>query len=219
MIRIVIVVFTLCCTVLHTSGQTLIPFEFISEEENRFLKENDSVRFYVSLGDTSNVVCLNEEASYYKLLDKNRKVIAEGSYVTEGDKFLQTGKWVERYSNGKLKNTGYYLRDKPSGTWQEYYENGKLKTIANYTIIGSSHGSSSYCLSGSWQEFYQDGKLKVNGYYSANETKVKDTLIVEDPITEQKVSKVTTRAVYTPARSGTWEYYSESGELDKKEEF
>ncbi|MCW3123809.1 MAG: hypothetical protein JWQ38_3301, partial [Flavipsychrobacter sp.] len=68
----------LCLTTIHATAQALIPFEFISEEENRFIKENDSCRFYAAIGD-SNIVSLNEEGFYYKLLDKAQKVLAEGA--------------------------------------------------------------------------------------------------------------------------------------------
>ncbi|MCW3121978.1 MAG: repeat protein, partial [Flavipsychrobacter sp.] len=109
-------------------------------------------------------------------------------------------------------------RNKPTGTWQEFYSNGKPKTIANYTIVLTEKGTTSFCLTGTWEEFYSNGKLKVSGHYSAAETKVKDTLTVEDPITEQKVLKVSTRTQYGSVKSGVWEYYSENGELEKKEE-
>lgn len=211
----------LLCIVVAAKGnaQTLIPFEFISEEENRFIKENDSCKFYASSGDSSDVVSLNEEANYYKLLNKAKKVIAEGSYIAEGEKYLQTGKWIERYDNGKPKITGCYRRNKPIGTWQEFHPSGKVKIIANYALIINERGSTTYCLSGSWQEYYPDGKLKVNGYYSSTEMKAADTITVDDPITDQKVMKISARSEYNPVKVGTWEYYTETGELDKTEEF
>src|SRR4051812_38832184 len=106
----------LLCMVLFSikgSGQTLIPFEFISEEENHLISENDSVKFYVSAGDSSQIVCLNEEGLSYKLMNKAKVVLAEGSFIIEGEKYLQTGKWIERYDNGKTKVTGCYRRNKP----------------------------------------------------------------------------------------------------------
>ena len=219
MSRIIIFLFCVVLTAARAQGQTLIPFEFTSEEDNRFVKENDSCRCYVSSGDSSMTVCLNEENLFYKLVNHAQKTVAEGSYILEGEKYLQTGKWIEKYDNGRPKIVGCYRRNKPIGTWQEFYANGKVKTIYNYTIMVNEKGSTSFCLSGTWQEFYPDGKVKVNGYYLASETKVTDTLIVEDPITEQKVMKLTARTECKPVKTGTWEYYNENGELDKKDEF
>jgi antitoxin component YwqK of YwqJK toxin-antitoxin module len=203
----------------YAGAQLLIPFEFYSEEENRFLKETDSFKCYVSGGDTTQTVCLNEDAGYYKLLNKGQKVLAEGSYIVEGEKYLQTGKWRELFDNGNMKITGAYQRNKPIGTWQEYYLNGKVKAIYNFTIVVNEEGVINYCLSGSWQEFYPNGKPKVIGYYTMNEKRARDTVTVEDPITEQKVIKTVARLRYLPAKTGVWEYYSENGELDKQENF
>src|ERR1700733_3468721 len=79
----------------HARSQTVsfIPFEFTSEEDNRLIKEDDSFKYYVASGDTNQVVCINEETYGYKLLSKDRKVIADGSFIIEGDKYLQDGKW------------------------------------------------------------------------------------------------------------------------------
>src|ERR1039458_6864747 len=118
-----------------TRAQPTIPFEFISEDENRLKKENDSLKYYVASGDTSNTVVINEEASMYKLLNKNHKIIAEGAFVAEGDKYLRDGHWVEKYDNGKIKNSGYYRRNLPIGTWQEYYNTGIIKAIWNYGMF------------------------------------------------------------------------------------
>src|ERR1017187_5667090 len=128
------------------NAQQLIPFEYTSEEENTLIKENDSFKYYVSSGDTSNIVGLSEENNFYKLLNKSRKVIAEGSYIMDGEKYLQTGKWIERFDNGKVKLTGAYRRNKPIGTWQEFYNTGKVKTIYNFAIVVNERGLTNYCL-------------------------------------------------------------------------
>jgi antitoxin component YwqK of YwqJK toxin-antitoxin module len=199
-----------------TISQVFIPFEFTSEEDNKLAGEDDSVKYYVA-SDGKNLVSINEESSYYKLLTKEHKVITDGPFIAEGDKFLQDGKWTERFDNGKIKMSGYYHRNNPIGTWREFYSNGKPKAIYNYAII-MDNGETYTCLSGSYQEFYQTGKLKVNGFYSANAIKVKDTIYVQDPVTLSTVSKVLTHNIYYPEKTGHWEYYTESGELDKKDD-
>ena len=204
-------------TFAQSNSQGPIPFEFTSEEETRLIKENDSLKYYVASGDTSNIVCLEEEGSYYKLLNKERKVIAEGSYVAEGEKYLQTGRWTEHYAGAKVKLTGYYEKGNPIGTWQEFYSTGKLKTVYNYAVIDDK-GIKNSCLSGTYQEYYPNGKLKVNGFYAAVATTVHDTVIVEDPVENRKVEKVMSRKTYSPEKTGRWESYTENGELDKKED-
>jgi len=194
-----------------------IPFEFTSEEENKLLKEDDSLKYFVANGDGTNTVCINDEQSYYKLLNKDHKVIAEGSFIAEGEKYLQDGKWTTRFENGKLKLTGYFVRNKPIGTWHEYHANGKLKAIYNFAVI-AENGETVSCLSGSYEEFYQNGKIKVHGLYLAAGSKVYDTLSVEDPVTMITVEKVVARYTYTPERTGHWEYYNENGEPEKNDD-
>ena len=201
----------------HCLAQVAIPFEFTSEDENRLIKETDSVKYYVASGDTTNEVSLNEETSIYRLINKNHKVIAEGQYILEGEKYLQTGKWTERFDNGKIKAAGYFLRSRPVGTWQEFFANGKISIISNYAILSDGLETSS-CMSGTYQEFYQSGKLKVSGLYSAKRFVAHDTITVQDPVTNAETIKIVTHGSYVPEKAGHWEYYSENGELDKGEE-
>ena len=215
--RILLLLFLLPNAVRGIAQET-IPFDFTSEDENRLVRENDSCKFYVATTDTNNTVVLNEESSYYKLLNKDRKLIAEGAFIVDGDKFLQDGKWTARYANGTMKNTGYYRRSVPMGTWQSYYNSGKIKTICNYGIFVYK-GDPGSCLSGTWQEFYPDGKLKVNGFYCGILYTYKDTVEVEDPVSGSKVVKVVTRSEMRSEKTGHWEYFTETGDLDKRDDY
>jgi antitoxin component YwqK of YwqJK toxin-antitoxin module len=197
--------------------QVTIPFEFISEEENHLIKENDSVKFFIASGDSANTVSINEEASYYKLFNRDRRVIAEGPFIAEGDKYLQDGKWTAYFNNGKIKVIGYYKRNMPVGTWQEFYSSGKPKVISNYAIFIDRELIT--CMSGSYQEYYPTGKLKVSGFYAAEAHKTADTLLVEDPVSGETKKVVQKHNDLKPVKTGRWEYYTEEGELDKKEEF
>jgi len=209
------IAFTTC----RVCAQQFIPFEFTSEEENKLIKETDSLKFYVASGDNSNTVCIDEESAFYKLLNKESKVIAEGAFITDGDKFLQDGKWTARYDNGKLKLVGNYRKNVPIGTWKEFYSNGKLKQITNYAIIAGEHGDFVSCLSGTYEEYFENGKLKTSGFYSALLTGVPDTMYVDDPVSGKTVVKYVQHNEYRPEKTGHWEYYTEDGELDKKEDF
>jgi len=201
-----------------TEAQLSIPFDFTSEEENRLIKENDSLKYYVATTDTSNVVVINEEANWYKLLSKNHKLIAEGAYVADGDKLLQEGKWVALFEGGKTRMAGYYHRNMPIGTWTEYYNSGKVKTTANYGVF-IFKGQPASCLSGTWQEFHPNGLIKVNGFYSGTIYSYKDTVQVDDPVSDQKVPKVITHNEMRAEKMGHWEYYDEAGELERSEDF
>jgi antitoxin component YwqK of YwqJK toxin-antitoxin module len=205
-------------TLGNVHAQSLIPFKFTSDDDNRMVKENDSVKIYKATDDTSHLVSIDEETSYYRLLTRNRKVIAEGAFVADGDNNLQEGKWSQYFDNGKVMLTGYYKKSKPIGTWEEYYPSGKLKTLSNYGAVLDKDGTST-CLSGSYQEFYSNGRLKVNGFYAAERKKVSDTVEVEDPVSGTKIHKVVSQSAYRPVKTGTWEYYTEEGEFEKKTDF
>lgn len=209
------VIILLNCT--HIFAQANIPFEFTSEEENRLIRENDSVKFYVATGDSSNTVAINEEASFYRLLNREHKVIAEGPFIAEGDKYLQDGRWVAYFGNGKVKLAGFYRRNSPIGAWQEYFSSGKIKSVYNYGIFIDKEVAT--CLSGSYQEYYPSGKLKVTGFYAAEAHKTADTALVEDPVTGETKKVVQKHNELKPVKTGHWEYYTEEGELDKKEDF
>ncbi len=201
----------------RSNAQFVIPFAFTSEDENTLIKEDDSFKYYVATGDTANTVCIDDEGSVYKLLNKEHKVIAEGNFVTEGDKYLQDGKWTERYGNGRTKRTGNYQKGLPVGTWEEFYSSGKPKRISNYGIFGSK-GEINTCLSGSYQEFYSSGALKTNGFYSAELKTVYDTFEVDDPVSGKQVKKLAPRNTLNAVKTGHWQYYLENGDLDKKED-
>src|ERR1700733_9715242 len=167
MLKPLLIILFLAISTRACAQENLIPFNFTSEDENSLIKENDSIKYYVATGDTNNTVAINEEASWYKLYNKDHKLIAEGAFIMEGDKFLQDGKWVEKYDNGKIELTGYYHKNKPIGTWTAYYNSGKVKAGSNYGIV-IYKGEPLYSLTGSYQEYYPGGTLKVSGFYSAN---------------------------------------------------
>ena len=198
-------------------AQMGIPFAFTSDDDNKLIKENDSVKLYRATDDSAHIVSINEETNYYRLLTKGRRVIAEGAFIADGDHYLQDGKWTQYFENGRVMLTGYYKRSKQVGTWEEYFQGGKVKVIANYGIMIDKDGISS-CMSGSYQEFYGNGKLKVNGFYGAERKKVADTVEVEDPVSGTKSRHVVSQSTYVAQKTGTWEYYTEEGEFDKKEE-
>ncbi|MBL7690572.1 MAG: hypothetical protein JNM41_03190 [Flavipsychrobacter sp.] len=208
------------CACGDAFGQALIPFKYTSEEENRLIKENDTVRYYIATGDTVNVVALNEEGMYYKLLNRKdkKKVVAEGGLVADGDGYLQHGRWVQYHSNGKTAISGSYIKGKPAGIWEEYFPDGRLKVSGHYAIISDKDGITT-CRSGEYLEYYSSGQIKVSGYYAADRMISKDTTTVEDPVSGKSITKTISKSFYSPKKAGFWDYYSESGEAEKHEEF
>jgi antitoxin component YwqK of YwqJK toxin-antitoxin module len=202
---------------LSGSAQVLISFEFTSEDDNKPIRENDSCKCYIATGDTAHTVCLFDDPPYYKLYTRSRKLIAEGAFTTEGDKYFQEGKWIARFESGKVKRTGYYKHNLPIGTWEEFYSSGKIKAARNYAIFNEG-GEVSSCLSGSSTEYYQDGNIKSHGFYTAVLSTVYDTVVVNDPISGQDTRKIVSHRKIKSEKMGEWENYQENGEPERKEE-
>jgi antitoxin component YwqK of YwqJK toxin-antitoxin module len=202
----------------RSSAQALIPFAFTSDDDNKLIKDDDTLKYYEATDDSVHIVCLNEEASYYKLQTRDHKVVAEGEYIADGDKFLQNGRWTAHYDNGKLHIEGAYSRGLPIGTWHEYYASGKPRKTYNFGVFISGDGAAS-CLSGTYEEYYTSGKLKISGYYQGEQSGKGDTVEIADPVSGQVTKKVLSRNNLKPEKTGTWEYFTETGELDRKENF
>jgi len=213
-----ILLFASCLCISGISlAQVELPFAFKSEDDNRVIKEEDSGKYYVASGDTSRMVFIGDEGNLYKLYDKNHKLLAEGNFSEDGDKYLREGKWSEYYDNGTMKSMGYYHKNNAVGLWQHFYNNGKLKTQYTFAVI--ENGDNYYCMAGSYQEYYDNGQLKTNGFYKATiDDKSKDTTYVIDPETDKKVRNISSGKRPRPEKYGTWEYYTDKGELSKKEE-
>lgn len=201
------------------TAQELIPFKYRSEDDNKLLNENDSVRYYAATGDTGTIVSINEELLYSKLVYKRnkKKVIAEGGITPDGDGYAQHGHWMMYYGNGNPKISGNYLKGKPAGAWQEFYSNGKPRLSYHYAVLADKDGTYT-CMSGEFNEYYDNGSLKASGLYLADRRRTTDTQTVEDPVTGDKKKSTFSRSVYVPRKVGTWEYYSDAGEVEKKEE-
>jgi hypothetical protein len=221
MIRLMFVFLTgiMLCS-LQSHAQSLIPMKYVSDDDNKLLKETDSLRYYAARGDTSNIITINEETLFYKLVNKRAKkrIVAEGGLSPLDDTYLQQGCWIAYHPNGKPQLKGCYHKGKPVGNWQEYYATGTLKSSFHYAIISDKDGINT-CMSGAYTEYYPDGKVKVTGFYAADRTRKRDSVIIEDPVTGATFRKTLSKSVYSPQKTGYWEYFDETGELEKREEF
>ncbi|GAA4465704.1 hypothetical protein GCM10023093_18310 [Nemorincola caseinilytica] len=210
---------TLAAAALPAAAQELIPFRYRSEDDNKLLTENDSLRYYAAIGDTGAAVAINEELLTYKLVNRRnkKKVIAEGGIVAEGEGYVQHGRCVLYYNNGKVRTSGMYLKGKPAGAWEEFYPDGRRHLSYHYAVLADKDGTYT-CMSGEYNEYYQDGAIKASGLYLADRRRTTDTQTVEDPVTGDKKKSTFSKSVYVPRKIGTWEYYNDAGEVEKKEE-
>lgn len=75
-----------------------------------------------------------------------------------------TGDYIDKYSNGVIKFTGFFRFGERHGQWMAFYENG-IKWSECFYDKGKRHGSS--------MVFYPDGKLQYSGWFKND---LKDSL-------------------------------------------
>lgn len=206
-------------TGLHTClyAQKEITFPFTSEDDNRLISETDSGKYYVADGDTTNIVFINDDGTSCRVMNGEHHIICMGDLSGSQDQYLQEGKWVEYYPDGKIKSTGYYYQGKPMGLWQHYYSNGRLKSEYSYAVVSENENNSS-CLNGVYKEYYKSGALKTLGFYKANmDGTTNDTIIVKDPMTGDNKMVVQKTKVAHAEKIGSWVSYPENGTAAPKE--
>ncbi len=210
----------LICGIQTIHAQELIPFPFISEEKNKLLDENDTVKIYAVRHDTSLAVSINEDMMYARIVSRRntKRVLAEGYIAEEGETYIQHGRWTAYYTPGKPRIKGNYIKGMPAGAWEEYHGNGRLKDSYHYGIFSDKDGTYT-CMTGEYRAYTPAGKLQITGYYMAERTRTSDTLVVEDPVTGDSVHKKIYRSVLTAHKTGTWTWYDEEGIIEKTQEY
>ena len=215
--KAILLIFTLSLAII-SKAQIDIPLRLNTDDEGQLIKETDSGKYYHASGDGDRVVFLGEDPLVYRLLTKERKTIVEGSLSSEADSYAREGKWVEYFDNGLVKITGYYYKNKPTGMWQKYYPSGKIMAAYTYGLVDNEEYFS--VLIGSYTECFENGRIRVNGLYKASlNPNNKDSIYVEDAVTGEQVLKTVPSRKPKSEKIGSWEYYSENGELMKKEEY
>ncbi|MBE7645675.1 hypothetical protein F7644_06675 [Tenacibaculum finnmarkense genomovar ulcerans] len=102
--------------------------------------------------DNGKIAKKNYDKNAYKVYDKKGQLL-------ENKK--SNGAYKEYFSNGNLKESGYYTKNKhhhniKNGEWKYYYENGKLQKFGNYL---------NDIKNGAWVYFYKNGKTHKKGNY------------------------------------------------------
>jgi len=211
----------LLCIVCSAHAQVETPFSYKSENDNRLIKEDDSGKYYVASGDTSNIVYLGDDPLVYRLYNKDYNLLAEGFFSGSDDDMQREQKWTEYYDNGNIKSTGWYCRNSPVGLWEKFYTNGKIKSRITYGIILAPDASTVFEKCGPYSEYYDNGQVKASGLYAIDPEKktiVYDTIRIIDPITGVTKKTLGKRDAPSSVKLGTWRYYDHEGVLEKKEE-
>jgi antitoxin component YwqK of YwqJK toxin-antitoxin module len=178
--------------------------------------ESDEGGYYFEVTGGNKVIMSDD--GYYKLLNRAGTILEEGDTEEEEEQYLRHGRWKHYGPDGTLLSEGTYFKGKPVGQWRMYGAGGRLQQEYNIAVIQCADGSSVYCKSGGEYFYHENGKLKEERYYKAEPVEQKETVWVEDPETEQKVSQTITVPSYKPVPFGTWIYYNVEGEIIKRED-
>jgi len=177
-------------------------------------------------------VCLEEKASFYRLvkfskknkpiglvkdyidtLDSRKDVHRNGIvsyYYINGNK-SSTGKiiegknnkkWVYYYRNGVVKTSGNYINNEYNGRWKKYDEEGRITDIIDYKK-GLIHGK--------FKIYTIDNFLNENMTYSDGIRNGKYKKY--SPITGKLVTK---GRIIKDKKEGSWVYYHPNGQLGAK---
>jgi antitoxin component YwqK of YwqJK toxin-antitoxin module len=159
------------------------------------------------------------EATYYH--QGTKVVSAEGAYE-EG---LKTGKWTWYYPNGKVEQTGSYLKGSPIGHWEDFDIDGNLTKSYDYDENTKRNGTSKSYYKGTLirEEVYSKGEYIGYTCYDLNGT------ILSQAKRKKKILPV---QIYYPEgylqskgnlengeNEGRWVFYFENGAIKSTEEY
>jgi antitoxin component YwqK of YwqJK toxin-antitoxin module len=134
--------------------------------------------------------------------------------------YRKSGLYVENYfaDSNAIRRKGYYLNNKETGLWQEFYKNGKLKLQGSCKPV-------SYQLN----KKYPGKILKIDWDIPFDTTFLVDSKITLDSlkktvwygdsllIPKSQFKSVMVFPSEYSLKVGEWNYYTESGELFRKE--
>lgn len=184
-----------------------------------FTKENSSVKaFDYEMSETS------QKAGYFNKYNEEGKIIFSllfedgtakklsvnfadstlGKYTLENN--LLDGVHTSYYSNGNIKEYGYYRQNAPTGEWRFYNEVGKV--IAE----------GSYC--GDFKKLLYNNQTKrlitLNQYLDTIKSELLTQQKLENLKKELKQSWGVNFPVNLPCMTGQWKFYDDRGKLIKK---
>lgn len=95
-----------------------------------------------------------------KIIESSKLQKINGRYYEINQTKVFTGKTIQKYLNGKLKEEFNYKDGVPDGIQKKWYENGQLKEESNY-----KDGK----IDGFMKSYYENGQLKYEGNYKDNQ--------------------------------------------------
>ena len=169
--------------------------------EELMLDEFDSLQFKIDLGEE--YAEFDGDVTYY--LTHPEKV-QDSVLVHEGklDDGLSDGMWKSYFVSGNIESVVPYDDGLVDGTAIFYYDNEKHIIRAEMEIDDD-------VFDGEYKEFYTDGNIKARLYF-------KDNMRWGDAIFYYQNGSVKIKGQFKKGkRNGSWKYYSQAGELLKKE--
>lgn len=180
------------------------------------MQQDDNGGYHFDIGDSLTVIMSDD--GYYKLVNRDGKVLEEGDTDEGDERFTRHGKWTEYYASGAPKATGNYYHNQPYGHWQFYNTSGKVQSECDILVITADDGTTAYCKAGEELVYYDDGKIREERFFRAEPYNGEDRVMVEDPETGKKSwSKITVKA-FRAKPFGTWVYYGPDGTVEKRED-
>lgn len=123
----------------------------------------------------------------------------------------------EFYSDGKVKNKGYYKKDVPVGIHVFYNENGEITNAKifddNGRVMSEGLLTEDGKKEGNWKNFYEDGEVKSQGVYKNNRQTGEWKFFYKQGVSEQIGN------FNNGYFDGEWKWFNKAGKLVKVEEY
>lgn len=129
---------------------------------------------------------------------------------------MRQGKWVVKVAalrgNPGYEEEGVYKNNLKEGPWRQYTLMGDLKAIENFRW-GLKDGVSQYYS-------INAGLVREESWKAVNPENPWDTIDVQDPVDENKFTRVRIKLEGTSLKHGVWKYYDDySGALVRSEKW
>ena len=99
----------------------------------------------------------SEKQDSLKMITQNKPISSDlNKYAIAPPDSDYTGDYVDKYSNGIVKFSGFYRFGERHGQWMAFYENGNMWSECFYDK-GKKHGASNV--------YYANGKPQYKGWY------------------------------------------------------
>ncbi|MBK7243842.1 MAG: hypothetical protein IPH98_08280 [Saprospiraceae bacterium] len=167
------------------------------------------------------------KSRYFYIKSDNGIIVAQG--YMDGTCFecamSLNGESLERFRNGKIKNTGKYICNTKNGKWFYFNDEGSLLKIVNYEDVRNNLARDlfydetpleydSILFLGDFQEFYENGILKEQGNYSIYEKRVDSIKVKSIDYQSYKIFEHFKKGrFWIPfnVKEGKWFYYDKQG--------